>query len=457
MPDIFLSRNAMSLTAKFLPPGPKGDLFFGHFADYSRSPLEFLTRCAREYGDVVHLKMPCAKIFLLNNPRDIEQILTATNAGFINHGGMRMPLSRRLFGRGILISEGDEWRRQKRLTFPQFNHSRIADYAATMIEETETMLSAWRHGETRNLYRDMIDLNLQVMSKTLFGTDLSPYLAETAAAFDTLKDGFLVKNWRQSFGMMLPLPVKSRFKTAVEKIGNITDEIIRQRRAKNTDTNDLLSVLMAAQDLEGNPISDRQLRDEVKTFLFTGHQATGAALAWTFYLLAKFPETEKRLQSEIAEVLGDESFNVSDLKRLNYASAVLKETLRLYPPGWAVGRESVEDCEVGGYFAPAGSQFVMSQWVVHRDSRFWKAAEDFCPERWTDEAENKLPKYAYFPHSGGARFCMGGAFAEMMSIIVMTLVVQKFHLRLANNRKVEPLPSFGLIPKDGIEITLAAR
>jgi cytochrome P450 len=293
-----------------------------------------------------------------------------------------------------------------------------------------------------------------VMSKTLFNTELAPQVAEIAAAFDTLKDGFLVRSGLQSFGMLLPLPVKSRYKAALEKIEKATKKIIGERRAKESDTGDLLSVLMAAEDLEGKPITERQLLDEIRTFLFTGHQATGIALAWAFYLLAQNSEVETRLHSEVAEVLGRRLPEAADIKRLSYISSVLKETLRLYPPGWAVGRESVQDCTIDGYFVPAGSQFVMSQWVVHRDPRFWNEAEKFKPERWREDAHKRLPRYAYFPHSGGPRFCLGSAFAEMLSIIVIAMVMQKFHLRLANNKSIEPLPSFGLIPKDGVDVTL---
>jgi cytochrome P450 len=436
------------------PPGPKGNFLLGNFAAYSRDPLGFLTSCAEKFGDVVFLRLPATRIFLLNNPHDIERVLAATHIGFINHGGMRVPLSRKLFGDGILISEGEEWRRQRRLAFPHFNHSRVVDYAAVMVKETGRMLSIWRSGETRNIYRDMIDLNLRVMSRTLFGVDLSAQTTQVAKAFDTLKDGFLVKNWWQSFGMMLPLPVKSRYKTALGTIESAAAGIIRRRRAEHSDTGDLLSVLMAAQDLEGNPISDQQLLDEVKTFLFTGHQAVGCALAWAFYLLAKNADAEAKLRSEIREILGENAPDVADIKRLNFASRVLKETLRLYPPGWAVGRESVKDCEIGGYFVPKGSQFVMSQWVVHRDLRFWDEPGEFRPERWDADLEQRLPKYAYFPHSGGARFCLGSAFAEMMSIIVIAMVAQKFHLKLTSSREVEPLPSFGLIPKGGVGVML---
>lgn len=440
-----------------LPPGPKGNFLLGNFTAYSRDPLGFLTECAKNFGDVVFLRLPAARIFLISHPRDIEQVLTATNAGFINHGGMRISLTRKLFGGGILISEGDEWRRQRRLAFPHFNHSRVADYAAVMVKETARMLAEWKRGETRDIYREMINLNLRVMSRALFGTDLSARATQAAKAYDILKEGFLIKNWRQSFGLMMPLPIKSRYKLALKTIEKTADRIIRERRAKGAESGDLLSDLMAARDLDGNPISDRQLRDEVKTFLFTGHQAVGCALAWAFYLLARNAETESKLLSEIEEILGGRAPGVADVKRLSFVSGVLRETLRLYPPGWAVGRESVKNCEIGGCFIPAGSQFVMSQWVVHRDERFWNNAGQFRPERWSGDETKTLPKYAYFPHSGGARFCLGSAFAEMFSIIVIAMVMRKFHLKPASLREVEPLPSFGLIPKDGVEMILETR
>lgn len=444
--------------SRAFPPGPRGKLIFGHFMAYARDPLGFLSSCSRDFGDVVALRLPATKIFLLSDPHHIDKVLSSKNGDFTIHGGMKMRITQRVFGKGLLTSEGDDWQRQRRLTFPLFSHSLIAKYAEIMLEETEKMLPTWKHGDVRNIHEEMVELTIKIMIRVLLGGSAdSPHIKKLAESIATIKDAFFISNRSQGLGRIFTLPLKPRFKSALKKIDGLTDSIIQERRASGLQADDLLSVLMAAQDEEGNPITDEQLRGELKTFLITGHGGPSIMLAWAVYLLSQHPETEAKLLAEIGEVLGDRSPEASDLKQLKYASLVGKETLRLYPPTWFVAREATHACEIGDYHVPRGTQLLMSQWVLHRDERFWEDPDGFRPERWEANAGKKDPKYAYFPYGGGQRFCIGYAYSEMLFALVLTTIMRKFHFETSPDQKIEPYPTAALYPRDGIEVTLVER
>ena len=441
-----------------LPPGPKGQFLIGHFAPYARDPLGFLTRCAREYGDIVSLRVPGTRLYLLNHPRYIEQVLAETNQDFINHKGIRTSPALRLFRRALLTIEGLDWHNQRRLAFPAFRHDRIAEYASEMVACTETMLADWRDGEVRDIHQDLISLNLEIVARTLFKSDLSRVIPAIAAAFDVLKEGFVTRSWLRSFGAVLPLPNGRRFERAARDLDHIIEQIIRKRRANPPDdSSDLLSILMSAHDDQGRRISNERLRREVLTFLFTGHKAIGVALTWACHLVARHPRVQEKLQQELRATLGDRAVEAGDVKRLTYTTMVFQEALRLYPPGWAVGREAVRDCKIGGYDVPGGTQLVLSQWVTHRDPRFFDRAEEFWPERWNGDCARRVPRYAYFPFGGGARSCLGRAFAEMNAVLVLATMAQRFEIIAVDDEPVELIPSFALIPRGGIRIKLTAR
>lgn len=445
------------MNPSLIPPGPKGRPLFGHFPDYAHDPLGFLTRSARSYGDVVSLRVPGTRLYLINNPEYIEQVLSETNVTFINHKGIRTTPALRLFRRALLTTEGTDWQNQRRLAYPAFRHERIADYAAVMVACTEQMLDSWRNGEERDLHQDLIRLNLEIVARTLFNSDLSGGIGEIATVFDVLKEGFVTRNWMRSLGAVLPLPNSRKFEQAARRLDRMVDSIILKRKNGGADGGDLLSILMSAHDEDGHSITTEQLRREVLTFLFTGHKAIGVAMSWTWYLLASYPDVQKRLLSELRNTLGDRRPNVNYVPQLVYTMMIVKEALRLYPPGWAVGREAVRECKVGGYHVPAGTQLVLSQWVTHRDPRFFERPEKFWPERWGGDLAKQIPKYAYFPFGGGARSCLGRAFAEMNAVLVLATMAQRFEMSLVPNHPVELVPSFALIPKEGIRVVPMAR
>lgn len=442
----------MDRTKQF-PPGPSGNLIFGHFADYSRDPLTFLTHCSAMYGDIASFRLPGARFYLLSNPEHIARVFTATNSEFINHGGMRTPLSRMLFGTGILTSEGDEWRRQRSLTFPSFRHSRVPEYAEIMIGETGRMLDSWKIGGTVELFDEMTKITLRTFMRTLLNSPKAGISDAIIKSFFDLRDGFLLKGRLQSFGMMWRMPVKRRYRQAIGRLNSVVDNIVNERRAATRSHDDLLSVLMSAEYEDGRRISDDQLRSEIKTFLFTGIFGAALPLAWALFSIAQDPEIGQRLKSETEMLFGGVISSDLDPKKCDFARWILKETLRLYPPIWASGREAIDNYEIGGFFVPKGTQIVLSQWVMHRDPRFWAEPERFEPSRWSQS--NGRPKYAYFPHGGGPRFCMGDAFAELLSVIVLSMAAQRFSIRPESDRPIGVIPSFALFPNRKAEVRVS--
>ena len=457
MPGTFHESNGPGEPSRSRPPGPTGHPLAGNLFDYTRDHLGFLTRCAREYGDVVGLRFVNVPVYLLNHPDHVEYVLVQNHRNFIKSKGVRHSLG--FLGDGLLTSEGSFWRRQRRLAQPAFHRERIDAYGGAMVECAERAISGWKGNETRDVHEDMGRLALDVVAKTLFGTLLTVEFEEVGAALETITQRFTGRG-----GILfhipekVPTPANLRFRRAIRLLDGIIYKIIEGRRAGGERDGDLLSMLLEARDEEtGESMSDRQLRDEVMTIFLAGHETTANALSWTWYLLARHPEAEVRLLEELGEVLGGCAPTVGDLPRLRYTDMVVKESMRLYPPAWAFGRETVEDCEIGGYHVPAGTQLVMSQWVMHRDPRYYKRAGEFRPERWVDGSVEELPPYAYFPFGGGPRLCIGRSFAKMEAVLLLATIAQKFRLRLAQDRPVEPQPSITLRPRNGMRVVLTRR
>jgi cytochrome P450 len=253
----------------------------------------------------------------------------------------------------------------------------------------------------------------------------------------------------------LPVPALIRVKRAVRELDEIVNRIIRQRRASGADTGDLLSMLMAARDEDGSGMTDRQLHDEILTFLLAGHETTAVSLSWTWYLLSAHPEIERKLRAELSQVLGGRTPQLEDLPRLPYADKVVKESMRLYPPAWSLARSTLKEMELGGYPLPVGSNVVMSPWIMHRDPRFFEHPEQFNPDRWAGDATQHLPKFAYFPFGGGPRLCIGASFAMMEANLLLAVVAQRFQLRLVPGHPVAAMPSITLRPRHGMRMSLS--
>ncbi len=441
------------------PPGPDGRLLLGNLIEFSRDPLAFLINCAREYGAVARIRLFRYSVFLLNSPEPIAQVLISGHHNFRKFQGfVRTPLMRLLFGNSLLTNEGETWHESRRQVSAAFQHDQTAAHSAAIVALTQHRIKSWLNGEVRDIHQEMTELTLQIAAKCLFNAGIAREAKEVAEALgsllaDTQSPGslvWLINNW-------LPTPGNLRIRRAVKRMDTIVSHIIAERRSHPASGKDILSLLMKAKRQDGSPLPDRLLRDEVMTLLLAGHETVAACLSWTFYLLSQYPTVRSNLEAELERTLGGRPPTYEDLGHLPYASMVILESLRLYPPGFGIGREALCDCEVGGYLVPAGTVLGMYQWVVHRDPKLFPDPERFLPERWTDELERRLPRCAYFPFGHGPRVCIGKALALAEAQLILSSVAQKHRLDLLPGANVAPFPCITMRPLHGIQMLITCR
>lgn len=440
------------------PPGPKRQLLGGNFLAFRRNSLDFLQRAAREYGDIVYFRMGPQDVFFLNHPDYVRDVLVTRHQNFVK--GRALQRAKRLLGEGLLTSEGEFHRRQRRLAQPAFHRQRVASYAEMMTDRAVRTRERWQDGETLDISHEMMRLTLAIVGKTLFDADVEEEAQEIGQALTDVMNLFDVlllpfSEYLDKF----PLPQTRRFHKARARLDATVYRMIEERRRSGRDHGDLLSMLLLAQDEEGDTgrMTDEQVRDEALTIFLAGHETTSNALTWTWYLLSQYPEVETKLHAEIDAVLDSKLPTADDVPRLRYTEMVLAESMRLYPPAWALGRLATSDYEVGGYVAPAGSLVLLSQYVAHRDPRYFSDPTRFDPDRWTPEARESRPQYSYFPFGGGPRRCIGEGFAWMEGILLIATLAQRFSLRLVPNHPVELKPVITLRPKHGMRMSVVRR
>ena len=435
------------------PPGPKGRFLLGSLLEVSRDWLAFYKGCADEYGDVVRIHLAHVPVYLVVHPRDIETVLV-TNAGNFTKSEDYRALAR-VLGQGLLTSEGEFWKRQRSLIQPAFHRRSIQAYAAVMTQATGRMLDSWKEKDERNIHEDLMHVTLEIVAQCLFGAEVTDAAKRVGKSMEVVTGRFIVNaSLALLFRFDIPVLFAHREWRAIRELNEIIGGIIQERRSSNQPREDLLDMLLRARDADGNPMSDAQLRDEVMTLFLAGHETTAIALSWACYLIAQNPQVEMKLAEELLSVLGGRAPTPEDLPRLRYTEMVIKEVMRLYPAVWGIGRRAVEDCELGGYRVPAGSNVFILQWRTQRDPRFFPDADRFDPERWRDDPvrSGKIPRFAYFPFGGGPRVCVGAAFAMMEATLLLAMIQQKYHLEIVTGHPIEIFASVTLRPKYGIRV-----
>ena len=442
------------------PPGPKTPLQRlgspGQLFAFRRDPTGFLLRMAETYGDVVHMQFASRNVYLLSNPVDIEAMLVTQHRKFVK--GTALQATRRVLGQGLLTSEGDFHLRQRRLIQPIFHRQRIAGYGESMVQAGTALSARWADGQVLDVHAAMMALTLAIVGKTLFGTDVESQATRSARPINGLLASFFQINgpfgrWIEAFD----LPPARRARAGEARLNDTIYRMIAEHRADG-DRGDLLSMLLAAQDEEGGAhMTDEQVRDEAMTLFLAGQETTANALSWTWYLLSNNPAAETKLYAELDSVLHGRAPTLADLPRLSYTRMVLSEAMRLYPPAWVLTRLTVEPFEASGYRVPAGSPVLASQWVNHHQARFFPEPSEFRPERWTPEAEAKLPRFAYFPFGGGPRVCIGESFAWMEGVLLIATLAQQWRMRPGPNQHIALQPVITLRPKYGVEMVLGKR
>ena len=448
----------MSILPLPFPPGPRA-MFPGRtLVAMRRDPLRFFMGLARDYGDVAGFRLGPERVVLLNHPDHIKAVLVTDARTFLKGRGLER--AKRLLGQGLLTSEGESHRRQRRLAQPAFHRQRVAAYGAAMTGSAERARERWEDGDTLDIHAEMMALTLEIVGKTLFDADVGAEAAEirealtvTMQLFDTVMLPFTELLDR------LPLPWNRRFERARARLDATIYRLIDERRASGEDRGDLLSMLLLAQDVEGDGgrMTDLQLRDEAMTIFLAGHETTANALTWTWYLLAQHSDVEAKLHAEVDTVLGDRLPTADDLAQLPFTRQVLAESMRLYPPAWILGRRAIAEYQVSGYALPARTIVLLSQYVTHHDARFFPDPYAFDPGRWTPEAQATRPRFSYFPFGGGPRGCIGEQFAWMEGILLLATIAQRWRFRLAPGHPVAPYPSITLRPAHGIRMTVHAR
>ena len=437
------------------PPGPKPHFPIGNMPLASNDPLGTYLGWAREYGDIFYYRAAWLHVYFLNDPELIEWVLIRNSQNFLKDRVVQN--SRWFFGNGLLTNEGDSWLRQRRLSQPAFHRERVASYGRVMAAYSEELIKNWRTGETRDVHQDMMQLTLRIVVRCLFNVEAEKTDIIASAMNLLMRNATGARMLLPPIARYLPTPSMIALRHAVGQLEKTVYDIIAARRASSADSGDLLSMLMNARDEDGSGMTDKQLRDEVLTFLLAGHETTALALSWTWYLLSKHPDIEERLHAELQLVLGGRSPEFGDLPALAFTDRVIKESMRLYPPAWSLARTAIEDFELRGYKIPAGANIVMSQWIMHRNPRYFPDPEKFDPDRWLDPAMQRLPRFVYFPFGGGPRQCIGNVFAMMEAVLLLATIAQRFRLRMLPDHPVVPVPSFTLRPKHGLKMTLAAR
>jgi len=430
----------------------------GNAVELSRDGLGYLHQCALKYGDLVPLRYFWKPVLFVNRPDLIEQVITVNQHRVVKDVGQRA--DRPLIGNGLFLSEGQTWLRQRRMMQPAFHRERIAAYGDDMVALTRRMLESWTGGETRDVYQDMSHLTMAIVAKTLFGADVWRDAEEVASALALALNCLQarVRTLQILLPDTLPTPTNLRLRHARRRIDRVVYRVIAQRRAAgDSQADDLLSMLLNARDEAGTSMTDTQVRDEVMTILVGGYETAADALSWVWYLLSQHLAAQSKLHRELDTALAGRAPTVADLPRLPYTGTVVAEALRLYPPAPALGREVIAEFDLDGHRVPKGTDVLVSQWVMHRDPRYFADPDEFNPDRWTDGLAERIPRFAYFPFGGGPRLCIGNSFATMEMTLILATVAQRFRLSLAPGHPVVPEMIPTLRPKHGMRMVLGAR
>lgn len=440
-----------------LPPGPKNRFPGALLLAFRRDPLAFVRRISQDYPDIASFRLGPERVALPTHPEFIRDIVVTQARRFVKGRGRQ--LARALLGEGLLTSEGELHRRQRRLVQPAFQRQRVAAYGPTMVAEAERQAAQWQDGSVVDMSQEMAGLTLRIVARTLFHTEVHTESDEIRSLRQVLQVPATMTMPLASLLARLPLPANRRFRQARARLNAMLYRLIDERRASGEDHGDILSMLLRAQDDEGDGhgMSATQVRDEMLTLLLAGHETTATALTWTWYVLSQHPQVEATLHEELARVLGGRLPGVDDLPDLPYSRMVLTEVMRLYPPAWLMTRRTLDTYAIGDYELPPNTFIMISPYVMHHQARYFTDPERFDPQRWTAERQALLPRFAYFPFGGGPRQCIGEGFAWQEALLLLATLAQQWQMRLLPGHPVVPLALVTLRPKYGLRMALQRR
>ncbi len=454
---------ASDTPAPRIAQGPRGHLLLGVLPQARKDVLGLLLGTARQYGDVARYRLGPMISHLITHPDGVRHVLQEHVANYTkDHFSYR--LVSRVAGNGLLTSQGSFWLRQRRLAQPAFHRQRIAAMADGMTRATAGMLERWdglaARGAPVGVVEEMMRLALTIVGEALFGgTSVGDKAEVVGPAFNVLSEQTVTRfRTMRLLPPVLPTRYDREFRAASRTLQGAVMDIITERRQRDEDRGDLLSMFMLTRDEEtGETMNDEQLRDEVLTMLVAGHETTATTLSWVWALLDRHPHVEAKLHAELDAVLGGRLPTAGDVPRLAYTRMVVEEAMRLYPPAYVFSRAVKEDDVIGGFRIPRGTTVDLSPYVTHRHPDFWERPEEFVPERFSPEASAQRPRYAYFPFSGGPRQCIGNGFAMMEAQLILATVAQRFRPRCVPGHVLTPEPLITLRPKGGLPMHLERR
>ena len=427
-------------------PGPRGRRLVGSLLEVRRDRLSFVRHATEEYGDLICFRMGPKSLYLLNHPDYARHVLCDNVANY--RKGLGLNEARPLLGDGLLTSDGELWTSQRRLLQAAFHNKRMDEFSELMVDAAYATLERWDESNgVLDIAQEMVDLTINSLGLTLFRLDLS----ETAQ--DISRDLTVLTRWAMTrmtsvvkLPMNVPTPRNRRARAALSRLDEMVERMIREHEGGS----DGLLSLMA----EGK---SKQMRDELMTLLLAGHETTAATLAWTWYLIAQQPEVERRLHAEVDQVLGGRRATLSDVPRLVYTKMIVNETLRLYPPVWLLPRQAINADRFARHLIPANADVLISVYTIHRHPQFWEDAERFDPERFAPDKGTERDSCAYLPFGAGPRTCLGSRFGMMEVMLMVATIAQRFSLRLAGDKPVQPEASLTLHPRHGLPMSLQRR
>lgn len=439
-------------------PVVSGKFLSGNLLDFRSRRLELQQRLQRECGDIGVFRMGPVKIVMVGSAELAHEVLVEKDDHFVKSPGLRR-FARPLLGNGLLVADREEHKKQRKLMAGAFQHKRIAAYAEVMTDYTERQISTWSEGQELDIHDQMMRLTMAIVGKTLFDADVDRDDAtevgealEIAMRYTMDSLGSVV-----NFPISWPTPKNRRLRAAIGSLDALIYRIIEERRASGADQGDVLSMLLLARDEEGHSMPDRAVRDEAMTLFLAGHETTANALAFAWYLLAQNPEKAALMYRELDEVLGDRAPRIEDLPRLPYTLQVFKESMRLFPPAYLVGRQAIRDVDIGDYHLAKGTIIMTNIRELHLRPDVFPEPHRFLPERFHADAEKKLPRGAFMPFGAGSRICIGNHFALMEGQLVLAAIARRFTLEPAGDDTLELEPLITLRPKSGIPMRVRAR
>jgi cytochrome P450 len=444
------------------PPGPKGVPVIGNSGQYARDPFEFITACAEAYGDVARFELGPIDTYMITNPADIERVLV-TDAAKYRKPAFQDDAIGDLLGEGLLMSEGETWRKQRELAQPAFLMSRLSGLSELMVDYTEEMLAGWSPGDVVDVEIEMARLTVKIIVEAMFGSTIDDERVRTVQEnLEPLGKRFEPNPFRFAIPDWAPTKENRDYKAALSTIEEVVWDLIAEREGtqhggdgdEDEEPMDLLSVLLRAR--ERGEQTDENLRDEMVTMLLAGHDTTALTLTYTWYLLSEHPEVESRLHDELDSLL-DGRPTFADVRAMEYTEAVLNEAMRLYPPVYTIFREPQVDVRLGGYRIPEGSAVMLPQWAVHRSERYWDAPLEFDPDRWLDERADDRPRFVFFPFGGGPRFCIGKQLSLLEARLILGTVCQEYRLEYERDEPFDLRGSLTMHPRESMEMRVVER